>query len=104
MSAYSRTYSKPPEMTVVNDAPKPFQERRKQPLRSAAYTAISNYFADLDGQQPGNLYDMMIAEVEQALFSSVMERTRGNQSKAAAILGINRSTLRKKLRLHGLID
>lgn len=91
-------------MAVVKDAPKPFQERRKQPLRSAAHSAINNYFADLDGQQPGNLYEMMIGEVEQALFSSVMERTRGNQSKAAAILGINRSTLRKKLRLHGLLD
>lgn len=91
-------------MAVVKDAPKPFQERRKQPLRNAAYTAIDNYFSDLDGQAPGNLYDMMIGEMEQALFSSVMERTRGNQSKAAAILGINRSTLRKKLRLYGLLD
>jgi len=91
-------------MTVVKDAPKPFKERRKQPLRSAAYSAIKNYFDDLNGQQPGNLYDMMIGEVEQALFSSVMEHTRGNQSKAAAILGINRSTLRKKLRLYGLLD
>ncbi len=91
-------------MTVVKDAPKPFQERRKQPLRNAAYTAINNYLSDLDGQAPGNLYDMMIGEVEQALFSAVMERTRGNQSKAAAVLGINRSTLRKKLRLYGLHD
>ena len=91
-------------MTVVKDAPKPFKERRRQPLRNAAMVAIDNYFEDLDGQAPGNLYDMMIAEVEQALFQSVMERTRGNQSKAAAILGINRSTLRKKLRLYSLID
>jgi len=91
-------------MTVVKDAPTPFKERRKQPLRSAAYAAINNYFADLDGQAPGNLYDMMTGEVEQALFSIVMERTRGNQSKAAVILGINRSTLRKKLRLYGLLE
>lgn len=104
MSAYSRTYNRQPEVTAIKDAPKPFQERRKQPLRNAAYTAINNYFADLDGQAPGNLYDMMVGEVEQALFSSVMEHTGGNQSKAAAILGINRSTLRKKLRLYGLLD
>jgi len=81
-----------------------FKERRKQPLRAAARIALDNYFADLDGQAPGNLYDMMVGEVEQALFASVMEHTRGNQSKAAALLGINRSTLRKKLRIYGLID
>lgn len=83
---------------------KPFQERRQQPLRAAARIALDNYFADLDGQAPGGLYDMMVGEVEQALFAAVMNHTRGNQSKAAEILGINRSTLRKKLRLHGLID
>ena len=91
-------------MAIVKEAPEPFKERRKQPLRSAAQSALNNYFADLEGQQPGNLYDMMIGEVEQALFSTVMEHTRGNQSKAAEILGINRSTLRKKLRLYGLLD
>ncbi len=84
--------------------PNAFQERRKEPLRAAARTALDNYFSDLDGQAPGNLYEMMVGEVEQALFASVMEHTRGNQSKAAEILGINRSTLRKKLRIYGLID
>jgi Fis family transcriptional regulator len=88
----------------MKENPAPFRERRKQPLRSATLTALDNYFADLDGQKPGNLYDMMIAEVEQALFNAVLEHTNGNQSKASEMLGINRSTLRKKLRLYGLID
>ena len=83
---------------------KPFKERRKQPLRNATHVAISNYFADLDGHPPGNLYDMMIGEVELALFSALLEETSGNQTKAAEILGINRSTLRKKLRAYGLIE
>ena len=93
-------------MTVVsNDAPKPFKERRRQPLRNAAQVALNNYFDDLEGEEPGgNLYEMMVGEVEQALFTAIMERCRGNQSKAAEILGINRSTLRKKLRLYGLLD
>ncbi len=82
----------------------PFKERRKQPLRNATQIAINNYFSDLDGYTPGNLYDMMIGEVEHALFASVLEHTRGNQSRAAEILGINRSTLRKKLRAYGLLD
>ncbi len=90
--------------SMPTDAPKPFKERRKQPLRSATRTALDNYFADLDGQKPGNLYDMIIGEVEHAMFASVLEHTKGNQSKAAEMLGINRSTLRKKLRNFGLID
>ncbi len=91
-------------MSAPKETSTPFKERRKQPLRSATHTALSNYFADLDGHNPGNLYNMMIGEVEQALFAAVMDHTRGNQSKAADILGINRSTLRKKLRIYGLLD
>ena len=106
MNTYTKSYNRPPEEMPpgIKEATPPFRERRKQPLRSATMTALGNYFADLDGQQPGNLYDMMIGEVEQALFAAVMDHTRGNQSKAAEMLGINRSTLRKKLRLYGLID
>ena len=104
MNVWNNTHNKQPSMHETQDTPKPFLERRKQPLRSATHTALQNYFADLDGHNPGNLYDMMIGEVEQALFASVMEHTRGNQSKAAEILGINRSTLRKKLRAYGLLD
>ncbi len=84
--------------------PKPFKERRKQPLRTAAYICVANYLADLDGHAPGNLHDMMVGELEHGLFTAVLEHTRGNQSKAAELLGINRSTLRKKLRTHGLLN
>ena len=45
-----------------------------------------------------------MCEVEYPLLKSVMHHTRGNQSRAAEILGINRSTLRKKLEKHGLND
>ncbi len=82
--------------------PVTLQERRKKPLGSAVQTALTCYFQDLDGHAPGNLYDMVISEVERPLFEAVMQHTRGNQSKAAKILGINRSTLRKKIELYGL--
>ena len=91
-------------MSIPKETPTQFKERRKQPLRSATHTALNNYFSDLDGQKPGNLHTMIIGEVEQALFAAVMSHTRGNQSKAADVLGINRSTLRKKLRIYGLLD
>ena len=73
-----------------------------KPLRDCIRAALETYFKDLDGHKAGDLYQMVICEVEQPLLKSVMEHTRGNQSKAAEILGLNRSTLRKKLNLHGL--
>lgn len=75
-----------------------------RPLRECAEAALQKYFEDLDGHAPGNLYAMVIAEIEQPLLKAVMDYTRGNQSRAAEILGLNRSTLRKKLRLYGLHD
>ncbi|HEX9673191.1 MAG TPA: helix-turn-helix domain-containing protein [Burkholderiales bacterium] len=64
--------------------------------------AIEGYFRDLDGEKPCAVYDMVINCVEKPLLESVLHRVRGNQSHAAAMLGINRNTLRKKLRVHGI--
>ncbi|HET9679287.1 MAG TPA: DNA-binding transcriptional regulator Fis [Gammaproteobacteria bacterium] len=76
------------------------QETR--PLRECAEDALRKYFADLNGHAPGNLYAMVLSEVEPPLLKAVMNHTEGNQSKAAGILGLNRSTLRKKLRQYDL--
>ncbi len=78
------------------------QERRKQPISACIDTALERYFHDLEGHQPADLYRMVINEVELPLLKSVLDYTRGNQSKAAEILGINRSTLRKKLECYNL--
>ena len=64
--------------------------------------AIDGYFRDLDGEKPCAVYDMVINCVEKPLLESVLHRVRGNQSHAAAMLGINRNTLRKKMRVHGI--
>ena len=79
-------------------------QQDNQPLRACAEAALRKYFADLEGHMPGNLYDLVIHEIEEPLLRAVLEFTRGNQSRAAEVLGINRSTLRKKLRFHGLHD
>lgn len=71
-------------------------------LRDYAEKTLQRYFADLDGHDPSNVYEFVLAEVEQPLLKTLMDYTGGNQSRAAGILGLNRSTLRKKLRQYKL--
>lgn len=72
-------------------------------LSSTTAQALKTYFANLNGHKPGELYDLVLGEVEPPLLRTVMEYTRGNQSRAAEILGINRGTLRKKLKTYGML-
>ena len=81
----------------------PNRERRKEPLRACVQSALELYFMDLDGHEADGVYDMVVGQVEHAMLESVMRHTRSNQTRAAEVLGINRSTLRKKLKLYGLI-
>jgi len=64
--------------------------------------AIDGYFTDLDGEKPSRVYNMVINCVEKPLLESVLRRVRGNQTHAAEMLGINRNTLRKKMKVHGI--
>ena len=72
------------------------------PLRGHTERALHAYLASLDDDRPARLYDLMLREVEEPLFRTVLDYASGNQSRAADILGINRGTLRKKLRELGL--
>jgi len=76
---------------------------RNQPLRDLTGDALRLYFRDLNGHKPNALYDLVLGEVEPPLFKAVLDYTRGNQSRAAEILGLNRATLRKKLRHYELL-
>jgi Fis family transcriptional regulator len=76
----------------------------KKPLRKHTEEALSQYFKSLNGDRPGDLYEFVMGEVEAPLFKAVMDYTDGNQSQAAGILGINRGTLRKKLKTYSLIQ
>ena len=75
----------------------------KKPLCQHTEDALNQYFTTLNGDRPEHLYDLVIGEVERPLFKAVMDYTQGNQSQAAGILGLNRGTLRKKLRTYSLI-
>jgi len=75
---------------------------KELPLRTHAEHALSEYFASLNGHRPAHLYDLVLREVEEPLLKAVLDYTEGNQVRAAGILGINRGTLRKKLRQLGI--
>ena len=72
-------------------------------LKESTEAALKEYFKTLNGNSPDGLYKLVINEVELPLIEAVMDFTNENQSQAANILGINRSTLRKKLKLFELI-
>ena len=72
-------------------------------LRENVETAMSNYFKHLDGQPVSDVYQMVMSEIEAPLLEQVMKYVRNNQTKAAQLLGLNRGTLRKKLKQYGLL-
>lgn len=63
---------------------------------------LNRYFRDLDGESPHAIYDMVISSVEKPMLEVVMKQAQNNQTVAAAMLGISRSTLRRKLAEHNL--
>lgn len=64
--------------------------------------ALQSYFTQLDGFPVNDLYAMVIREVEKPLLLTVLEQAGYNQTKAAQMLGLSRSTLRKKMAQFGL--
>ena len=78
------------------------RERRKQPIRRSVQSALELYLGDLNGHDVRDLYHVVLNEVEPAILDVVMNHVEGNQTLAAEMLGINRGTLRKKLKLYGL--
>ena len=66
--------------------------------------SLNRYFKDLDGEPPCGIHNMVVSAVEKPLIAHILDRAEGNQTRAADMLGINRNTLRKKLREHGLSD
>ena len=75
----------------------------EHPLRHAVSIALSDYFKRLDGHAPANVYQMVMEQIEVPLLKAIMHFTRGNQCKAAIMLGISRGTLRKKLKQYGML-
>ncbi len=72
-------------------------------LRSEVENALDRYFLQLEDEPVTDLHQMVMAEVEAPLLEAVMRYTGNNQSKASIMLGLNRGTLRTKLKLYGLL-
>ncbi len=78
-------------------------EIEDQPLSHYVSASLDRYFESLNGcAPPSDLYRMVLEQVEKPLLERVLDYSRGNQSQAADVLGINRGTLRKKLRSYAL--
>ncbi len=73
------------------------------PLRVHVERAVRQYFAEFGDEMPTDVYELVLKQVELPLLTVVLEQTRGNQTTCAQILGLNRGTLRKKLKMYDLM-
>lgn len=75
--------------------------------KSAFYThvegAVQEYLHNLNGDKVTNMYEVFLHEMEKPLIISLLKHTNHNQSKTAKMLGLNRGTLRAKMKIHGLL-
>ena len=82
---------------------KSFDSYSKNPLKDEVRKAMRRYFNQLDKKNiPIDVYELVLKEVEPPLLISVMKFANNNQSKAARVLGINRTTLRTKLKKYNI--
>lgn len=71
-----------------------------KPLSHSVSECLDDYFSSLNGHAPAELYEMILGQIEPPLLRATLRYCDHNQSRAAEMLGLNRATLRKKLRQH----
>ena len=76
----------------------------RSPLHQAVREWVHRILQTSGYPSPGNLYDLLLAEIEPPLLEAVLRHTGQNQSKAARLLAISRGTLRKKMYRYGMLD
>ena len=71
-------------------------------LESVVEHKISRFLDQVGSMYPEDLHSLILGKVEKPLLTQILRRTGGNQVHASRILGINRNTLRKKMKIHGV--
>jgi Fis family transcriptional regulator len=77
--------------------------QQENTLRAEVKRSLGRYFENIEDEAVTNLHHLVISEVEPPLIEAVMRYCGNNQSKASIMLGLNRGTLRTKLKLYGLL-
>lgn len=92
------------EMTVMNDKlssqTQPVLSKnafKDFPLEDLVHSKLESFIDQIQGHEINDLYPIVLERIERPLIQLVLKKTRGNQVRAAQILGINRNTLRKKI-------
>jgi Fis family transcriptional regulator len=77
--------------------------RQYEDISLCVRRSLEQYFRDLDGEKPNAIFEMVIKSVERPMLEIVLRQSKGNQTRAAKMLGINRNTLHKKLLEYQLV-
>ena len=77
--------------------------KANNPLSNNVTATLEDYFSMLDEETPTDVFQMVLGQVEKPMIEFVLNKTEFNQTKTADILGINRNTLRKKIKQYEII-
>lgn len=89
-------------ITTSSDAQNLAEKLDAYSLESIVELKISRFLDQVGKYYPQDLYSLIMKKTEKPLLSQILRRTGGNQVHAARILGINRNTLRKKMKIYEL--
>jgi Fis family transcriptional regulator, factor for inversion stimulation protein len=75
---------------------------RTEVLRECVHSSVTDYLRQMDGHEVHDLHRLFMEEVERPLLETILRHTRGNQTVAAKLLGMSRSTLRKRMAVYDI--